>query len=354
MAAIDICLSHDSAFRWLMRNERIACTRQADGDELTKLSPPCGETAALLAQDLGLGPYCVDVLTGVAGRCCPGIATHRAAKDVSVLYWEVPISGYGQVRVTSPEETFVQLARTHSLLETVYMGFALCSNYRIEPYAPHGVVMRDASCGPLTSREKLLAFIDAHPRMHGTGKARRAVAYVRNGSNSPMESALAMGLGMPVVLGGFNVGLVAMSRRNRHRVTHSLTMKRSGAEDDAVLVVKGRKRQNNSVGDSRPFLIHLMGSGNVSRMPRSSCAVSLPQMLDYESYWELCMEVRRIFVRSASCESRRSSAGTGETHEESLCAERQREFWRLIVCMSDFRSAEFGASSPARVLPAAA
>lgn len=355
MRAFDVCLSHDSAFRWLMRNERVTCTKQVTGNDLALLAPLSGETAALLARDLGLGPYCIDLLAGAHEQCCPGVLVHRIAPSATLSYWEVPVSGYGRVCVASPEETFVQLAQTHSLLETVYMGFALCANYRIEARAAHGMVMRDASCGTLTSREKILSFVNAHPHMKGSGKARRALAYVRNGSNSPLESALAMGLGMPVVFGGFNVGHVAMSRRNRHRVAHSLTAGNPSAEDDAVLVIRGRglRARGSASGASQPFLLHVMGTKKAKRMPQTSRAVSLSEILDYESYRQLCMDVRKVFVKSASRGLAGCSSHPGANRKQATYDDRQRKLWRLIVCMSDFRNAEFGISSPLRTLPAA-
>ncbi len=354
MKGIDICLSHDSAFRLLMRSEGLSESVEVVADDEMGPASPCGEVAASVARDLGLGPYCIDVLASGEAHCCPGIFAHRVKCGDVLSIREVAISGYGRVCVTSPEYTFVQLARKHSLLETVYMGFALCSNYRIDPHAAHGVVARSAACGALTSRQKLLAFIDDHPKMRGTGKARRALAYVKDGSNSPMESALAMGLGMPVVLGGFNVGRIAMSRRNRHHVAHSLTVARSSVEDDAVLVVHGRRGRGLAPNDSRRLVIHLLGTKSATRMPRCSLAVSLPQILDYDSYKELCLGVRGAFSDMSSAGAGGCIAPRASPRRESICCERQEMFWRQIVCMSDFRSAEFGASSPARALPPAA
>ncbi len=353
MAEIDICFSHDSAFRLLMRSEGLGREWVVPAGESMGLSVPYGEVVACAARDLGLGPYCIDVLASDEVNCCPGIYTHRACGTDPVSVRDVSITGYGRVCVTSPELTFVQLARTHSLLETVYMGFALCSNYRVEPRAAYGVVSRSVGCGALTSREKLSAFIDAHPRMRGTGKARRALAYVRNGSNSPTESALAMGLGMPVILGGFNVGRVAMSRRNRHHVAHSLTVAPGSAEDDAVLVVHRRGAKGSAAEGSRPLVIHVLGTVNATRMPQSTLAVPLSQILDYDAYRELCLGVREGFsvTSQGSVDCRLPSRAL--PRRGSICGERQEAFWRQIVCMSDFRSAEFGASSPARTLPAA-
>ena len=354
MKGIDICLSHDSAFRLLMRSEGLEESVEVIADDEMKLAPPCGEVAACVARDLGLGPYCIDVLASDEAHCCPGIFAHRAKGGDVLSLREVPIVGYGRVCVTSPEHTFVQLAHKHSLLETVYMGFALCSNYRIDPYAEHGIVTRSAACGALTSRQKLLAYIDAHPKMRGTGKARRALAYVRDGSNSPMESALAMGLGMPVILGGFNAGRIAMSRRNRHHVARSLTVARSSAEDDAVLVVHGHRARGSASNESRRLVIHLLGTMGAARMPKCSLAVSLPQILDYDSYRELCLGIRGAFSDMSPGGASNCLTPCARPRRESICSERQEMFWRHIVCMSDFRSAEFGASSPARALPPAA
>ena len=66
---------------------------------------------------------------------------------------------------------------------------------------------------PLTSVRSLARFMSENPKIHGTGKIRRVLHYVRDGSASVRETQIALFLGLPTRYGGFNLGLPQMNHR---------------------------------------------------------------------------------------------------------------------------------------------
>lgn len=98
-----------------------------------------------------------------------------------------------------PEYCFMQMARTLHLVELVVLGFELCGTYVVMPGGK--TVYGKPS---LTTVAKLRSFVEA-ARGPGRPAALRAVAFVQDGSASPMETMLAMMLCMPVRLGGFGL-----------------------------------------------------------------------------------------------------------------------------------------------------
>lgn len=110
------------------------------------------------------------------------------------------------VYLSNPEFCFVQLARSCSVIDLIKLGFELCGTYRIDPASLIG--FRTAQ--PLSSTEAINRFID---KMHGKvpRKAKTAVRYVRNGSASPMETCLALLLGLPARYGGYGLGMPEMN-----------------------------------------------------------------------------------------------------------------------------------------------
>lgn len=99
--------------------------------------------------------------------------------------------------VCTPEFCFLQMAQQLSLEELIALGFELCGTYAIQN---EGTVY-DAL--PLTTPEKLKAFLSHISGAKGIAPARRAAKYIIAGSASPMETALAMFLTLPYSLGGY-------------------------------------------------------------------------------------------------------------------------------------------------------
>lgn len=104
------------------------------------------------------------------------------------------------VMIASPEFLFLQMARKVSFWDAVRLGFELCGTYVIDP-AQEGANRRE----PLTTVSKLRRFLEAAVPMPGFRQALKALDYVIENSNSPMETVLAMLLCLPCRYGGFGL-----------------------------------------------------------------------------------------------------------------------------------------------------
>ena len=156
---------------------------------------------------------------------------------------KVPVEGFGAVCCSSPELTFLQIAVKHTLLETVYMGYALCSSYRIDADAENGIALREGDDEPLTSVARIGQYLAKVDGTYGSAKARRALAYVRDGSISPTESAMAMALSMPRRFGGFAAGDVVLGENVAGR--GCLSVAEGSGTSGRMLTVRSTNRRRD-------------------------------------------------------------------------------------------------------------
>ena len=125
------------------------------------------------------------------------------------------------IYVATPEACFIQLSRDCSLIELIKLGFEFCGTYSLDPSIPVGFRTRRA----LTTRLEIEHLIEKWPGQTNQ-KALRALRYVRDNSASPMESCLALMLGLPPKLGGYGLGMptmnaeISISGKQSKRVTH--------------------------------------------------------------------------------------------------------------------------------------
>jgi len=120
----------------------------------------------------------------------------------------------GGMIVSSPEFCFLQMAERLILVRLIELGYELCGTYSIpladETEIPEiGFYKRQ----PLTSVNKLSAFLKIMPGVKGHKKAKHALRYMLDGSASPMETKLAMFLTLPYKLGGFGFNLPELNKR---------------------------------------------------------------------------------------------------------------------------------------------
>ena len=213
MATMNICLSHDAAFRWLVRNRNPRITGNRTTARVLPCTSPFVSESRTLRSLLGIDDGKLEVLvrTSAGRRDGDCLRSHYSGSAYPAgLFVKVPVEGFGAVCCSSPELTFLQIAVKHTLLETVYMGYALCSSYRIDADAENGIALREGDDEPLTSVARIGQYLAKVDGTYGSAKARRALAYVRDGSISPTESAMAMALSMPRRFGGFAAGDVVL------------------------------------------------------------------------------------------------------------------------------------------------
>lgn len=105
------------------------------------------------------------------------------------------------VCVVSPEYHLVRTAADSDLLDTCLLAYELCGCYAIRPELPGGLLQRH----PLCCANSIESFLAKSEGLRGHRQAQTALAYVRDGSGSPRETALTLLLCLPQHRGGFGL-----------------------------------------------------------------------------------------------------------------------------------------------------
>lgn len=154
------------------------------------------DLASLRTEDLtelGIAGRPLEVLAHRSSRSCEarGVRVRRfGLREIPAgLAREVAPGVYA----AGPELIFVQLARDLPLVDAIVLGYELCGRY--SHFAPQvsGFYERP----PLTSVEKIARAIEQLDGMYGLSRAREALAWVRDGSRSPMETVTSCVLFLP-------------------------------------------------------------------------------------------------------------------------------------------------------------
>lgn len=246
MATMNICLSHDAAFRWLVRNRNPRITGNRTTARVLPCTSPFVSESRTLRSLLGIEDGKLEVLvrTSAGRRDGDCLRSHYSGSAYPAgSFVKVPVEGFGAVCCSSPELTFLQIAVKHTLLETVYMGYALCSSYRIDADAENGIALREGDGEPLTSVARIGQYLAKVDGTYGSAKARRALAYVRDGSISPTESAMAMALSMPRRFGGFAAGDVVLGENVAGR--GCLSVAEGSGTSGRMLTVRSTNRRRD-------------------------------------------------------------------------------------------------------------
>lgn len=246
MATMNICLSHDAAFRWLVRNRNPRITGNRTTARVLPCTSPFVSESRTLRSLLGIEDGKLEVLvrTSAGRRDGDCLRSHYSGSAYPAgSFVKVPVEGFGAVCCSSPELTFLQIAVKHTLLETVYMGYALCSSYRIDADAENGIALREGDDEPLTSVARIGQYLAKVDGTYGSAKARRALAHVRDGSISPTESAMAMALSMPRRFGGFAAGDVVLGENVAGR--GCLSVAEGSGTSGRMLTVRSTNRRRD-------------------------------------------------------------------------------------------------------------
>ena len=246
MATTNICLSHDAAFRWLVRNRNPRITGNRTTARVLPCTSPFVSESRTLRSLLGIEDGKLEVLvrTSAGRRDGDCLRSHYSGSAYPAgSFVKVPVEGFGAVCCSSPELTFLQIAVKHTLLETVYMGYALCSSYRIDADAENGIALREGDDEPLTSVARIGQYLAKVDGTYGSAKARRALAHVRDGSISPTESAMAMALSMPRRFGGFAAGDVVLGENVAGR--GCLSVAEGSGTSGRMLTVRSTNRRRD-------------------------------------------------------------------------------------------------------------
>ena len=192
-------ISHRSALEY-WRSASAGVALPGNKLRITKLPKKTMDAGGLLCGDtLGLSmPLHILVGSGNARKTARRLDCH-------VSTGQFPSGSFIKVTpkmaVCSPELCFLQMASELALPELVVLGYEFCGGYRLDKTGEPQRGFRDD--GPLTSVARLGAYLARTSGMKGHKNASRAMRYLVEGSNSPMETVLCMLLTLPYRLGGY-------------------------------------------------------------------------------------------------------------------------------------------------------
>ena len=118
------------------------------------------------------------------------------------------------VLISSPELLLVELAGRSDFdeVDLALIGYELCGTYSLDPDDDSWTGLVEGA-GSLTSKKRIASMASRLGGRRGAGRAKAALELFEDGSNSPMETVLALLLHLPRRLGGLGLGPVAMNRR---------------------------------------------------------------------------------------------------------------------------------------------
>ena len=209
-------LSHTAACIWYLSNAAPDELRgRSSRASLAGAGVPHAAEIKRLQWFLGLEDVPLDLLVSD-----PGLRRTTDSVHVHVCRQEppegslVPIpSGLDTIDlyIVRPELAFLLIARSSNMQLAIYTGMALCSDYRLDPVVPGGVVTRGESDHAPTSVEKIRAYLVRAKGCYGYRTALQALGHVTEHARSPKESGIAMFYGLPAHYGGMHLGEVALN-----------------------------------------------------------------------------------------------------------------------------------------------
>ena len=141
----------------------------------------------------------------------------RGRTDIVARFREKPLPRTSLIEhskgvyIVCPELLFVELAALakYSDVELILIGYELCGTYVLDE-SWDKLTNTEAS---LTTVDKMRGYLTSASRIRGAARARKLLDYIHDGSNSPMESALAALLSMPVRKGGLGLGTPSLNHK---------------------------------------------------------------------------------------------------------------------------------------------
>lgn len=198
---MDYYLGHTTALRYLRKLRFLDPNKRCRSAPKARMVPNAEE----LRRKTNLeGP--INVIVADA-------ASRSRANQIESRIWHGPTGGYSffkakeSILVSCPEACLTQLAADFNVIHLMKIGFELCGTYRLDPSSEVG--FRKAK--PLCSSASFRRFVSKMPPSDGLKNARRAASFIKDGSASPMETCLALMLGLPTSLGGYGLGMPEMN-----------------------------------------------------------------------------------------------------------------------------------------------
>lgn len=133
----------------------------------------------------------------------PAMQCKSKVHTCHVLACEIPQGAFCRIGediyTASPELLFVEMATKLSFIDLILFGLELCGTYTLLANGKRGFY----NCPAAATKRQLASFAERAKGMRGAAIALRALRWVIDGSNSPIESALMLYLCLPIRLGGY-------------------------------------------------------------------------------------------------------------------------------------------------------
>ena len=142
----------------------------------------------------------------------PSARKRLYAKRLSPHAWSgpVPPGAFRRIAnglyISSPEFVFLQLAGTLDVIELARLGNELCGTYNLRRNAKS--TKRNK---PLTTKAKIERLVNRAKGAFGATKAKQALRWVCDNSNSPQETNMLLALCLPKSLGGYSLPLPTLN-----------------------------------------------------------------------------------------------------------------------------------------------
>ena len=118
----------------------------------------------------------------------------------------------GGVFISAPELLFVEMAELLSPAEHLMLGYELCGRYARHPIDPRNGNAK-LHVRPITSPEKLSAYLETCKGLRGALKARKTLDLLDNEAWSPTESIVATVASLPLTEFGYGIGRCKLNER---------------------------------------------------------------------------------------------------------------------------------------------
>lgn len=218
-----ICLSHRTALGYLLRVPNVGrgASRTSRARAVPRACPPDQDARRLfeaLSPNLPEDLCRLDVLVSSPSGChrTDAVRPHLCTTELPAGSFIAEVTMGLGFHVSAPELVFLQMAEELELDQLVYVGFALCSAFRLDDLELGGCAHREGRDEPLTTVARIRAYLDRLPRgTRNIAVARRALEHVRDGARSLSEAGIAMAVGLPVRLGGHALGETRMNHELR-------------------------------------------------------------------------------------------------------------------------------------------
>lgn len=211
---MNLYLSHTSALEcWRfvprLRDSAGGCLRFSGPQDETSSPYPSAVDIERLRQS-GFGFLSMPVHLAVGDTACR--SRHKLAVS-HVCSDALPDGSFVKVAegvfAAAPELCIVNMASVYARPKLLELCFEFCGSYGLDPGSAKGFVKRD----PLTSIAKLESALVTLKGVRGSAAVGRVLRYVLPGSESPMETVLALLLSLPSRFGGYGLPAPVLNHR---------------------------------------------------------------------------------------------------------------------------------------------